>query len=97
MATALLEPGTEDLLEWVLLLALTMSGVCVLCLVVMMLVGRWQHKVRQRANNRRRRILRSDIRDLEARRWRPVRHSMRYDNEIDPQTIAPERLDSERG
>ena len=83
VATAFLRPGTENLLEWVLLLSLTTSGLCVLSLVVLMLVGRWQHKVRQRAKNRRRRILRSDIRDLEARRWRPVRHLMRFENEID--------------
>jgi hypothetical protein len=97
MATALLKPGTEDLLEWVLLLSLTTSGLCVLSLVVMMLVGRWQHNVRQRAKNRRRRILRSDIRDLEARRWRPVKHLMRFESEIDSQAVAPERLDNERG
>ena len=97
MTTALLKPGMEDLLEWVLVLSLTTSGLCVLFLVTMTFVGRWQHKVRQRAKNRMRRILRGDIRDLEARSWRPVRHSMRYDNEFDPQTITPERLNSERG
>ena len=97
MAIALLKPGTEDLLEWVLLVSLTTSGLCVLSLVIMMFVGRWQHKIRQRAKNRRRRILRSDIRDLEARRWRPVRHSMRHDNEFDSQAVVPERLDNERG
>ena len=97
MTTALLKPGTEDLLEWVLLLSLTTSGLCVLSLVVMMFVGRRQHKVRQHTKNMRRRILRSDIRDLEARRWRPVRHLMRYDNKFDSQAVAPERLDNERG
>jgi hypothetical protein len=66
MGTVLLQPGMEELLEWVLLLSLATSGLCVLALVVMMFVGRWRHAIHQRERNKRRGVLSNDIRDLEA-------------------------------
>jgi hypothetical protein len=65
MGGTLFQPASEHVLEWVLLLSLAASGLCVLSLLVMMFVGRWQHAVRQRAKRRRRALLRNDIRDLE--------------------------------
>jgi hypothetical protein len=40
-------------LEWVLLLSLATSGLCLLSLVTMMIVGRLRHEVRQWRRNRR--------------------------------------------
>ena len=56
MGSGLLNPDMEGLLEGVLLLSLTASGLCMLALVALMVRGRWQHEVRQREKKRRRNL-----------------------------------------
>jgi hypothetical protein len=55
----------KAVLEWIVLLSLATSGLCMLSLAVMMVVGRWQHAIRQRVKKRRRALLSSDMHDLE--------------------------------
>jgi hypothetical protein len=43
MAVALLQLRTENLLEWVVLLALGSSGFCMLSLAIMMVLGNCRH------------------------------------------------------
>jgi hypothetical protein len=71
MGDELLNPGVEHVLQWVLLLSLAAYAFCVLSLVTMMYVGRWQNAVRQREENRRRTVLGNDVLDLKVRRLAP--------------------------
>lgn len=73
MALAVLQDSTELMLEWVSLLSLAASALCLLALAVLFFVGRRQHALRQRAKRRRRALLRTDLRELQARRWRTVK------------------------
>ena len=102
MGGVLLQPGTKDVLEWVFLLSLASSGLCVLGLVMMMIADRWRHAVRQRELNRRRTELQNDIRNLEARRpgnsqtaEAEKKQLPRYAEELGVEAIAIERRGAE--
>lgn len=55
MGSALSQLSGEGIVGWVILLAVAISGLCVLSLATMMIVGKWRHAVRQRRRNRTRR------------------------------------------
>ena len=52
----LLNSDMETILEWVLMFSLTMSGLCMMALIVMLVVRRWQHAGRQREKAVQRRL-----------------------------------------
>ena len=47
-----LQPGAENVLEWVLFAALASSGLCVLSLATMMIISKWRMYVKQRTRHR---------------------------------------------
>jgi len=48
MGSSLLRPSMEAVLEWILLLAIGASGLCMLALVTMLIVGRYRmHRKRK--------------------------------------------------
>jgi hypothetical protein len=53
MESGPLQPGMESILERVLLLSLAAAGICMVALIALMIIGRWQHAVRQREKAKR--------------------------------------------
>ena len=47
VGTVLLQPGAESVLEWMLFIALALSGSCILALGTMMIIGKWQMYLKQ--------------------------------------------------
>jgi hypothetical protein len=42
MGNVLLQPGAQSVLEWVLFVALALSGLCMVSLGTMMIIGKWR-------------------------------------------------------